>query len=225
MTGPTPATRSLSVPEGVDGMRLDHFLSRWFRDLSRTQLARGIRSGLVSLDGRVLRAGTRVRVGMVLEIGIPGIAPESGPPPFPEVLYDHGGLVVLDKPAGMLCHPTGTAFAWAVIGLAKERWPEAELVHRLDRDTSGCLALTTDPALNAQLKTAIAEGRTRKVYQALCRGTIPWDEQVLDGPIGPADGPIRIQMAVRPDGKDARNRLRRPPRTSTGASPPPPPAR
>lgn len=199
-----PTTRSLPVPEGVDGMRLDHFLRAWFRTFSRTQLARGIRAGQVTCDGRVLRAGTRVRPGMRLEIGIDGIAPTSGPPPFPDIVHESDGLVVLNKPSGLLCHPTGAAFAWSVIGLAKERWPRAELVHRLDRDTSGCLAVTTDPELNRALKIAIAEGRTKKVYQALCKGEIPWEEQVIEGPIGPADGEIRIQMAVRPDGKSAR---------------------
>ena len=185
-------------------MRLDHFLAAWFRNFTRSQLVRGIRAGQVTCDGRVLRAGARMRTGMQLEIAIEGIAPTSGPPPFPDILFQGGGLLVIDKPAGLLCHPTGTAFAWSVIGLAKERWPTAELVHRLDRDTSGCLALTTDPDLNRELKLAIAEGRTGKVYQALCKGDIPWDEQVLEGPIGPADGEIRIQMAVRPDGKSAR---------------------
>lgn len=201
---PVIRTRSLPVPEGVAGMRLDHFLSLWFRSFSRTRLAKAIRAGEVTTEGRVLRAGTRVRAGMVLEIATPGIAPDSDPPPFPEVLHERDHLLVLNKPAGMLCHPTGTAFAWAVIGLARERWPAAELVHRLDRDTSGCLALTSDPQLNAHLKKGIAEGRSKKVYEALCKGDIPWEEAVLDGPIGPADGEIRIQMAVRPDGKSAR---------------------
>lgn len=192
------------MPDGVAGMRLDHFLARWFRTFSRSQLVKGIKAGDVTLEGRPLRAGHRVKSGQVLEIAIAGIAPTDDPPPFPTILHEGDGLVVLDKPAGMLCHPTGTAFAWAVIGLARERWPTVELVHRLDRDTSGCLALTTDPALNAHLKAAIAAGRTKKVYEALCKGTIPWDRQVLDGRIGPANGPIRIQMAVTADGKVAR---------------------
>lgn len=185
-------------------MRLDHFLAKWFRSFSRSRLAKGIRSGEVTLDGRALRAGHRIKPGQVLEIAIAGIAPSGDPPPFPTILHEADGLVVIDKPAGMLCHPTGTAFAWAVIGLARERWPTVELVHRLDRDTSGCLALTTDPALNAHLKAAIAAGKTRKVYEALCRGTIPWERQILDGRIGPASGEIRIQMAVTTDGKVAR---------------------
>lgn len=196
--------RELAVPAVAAGMRLDHFLARRFPDFSRTRLAKGIRAGQVRLGERVLRAGYRVREQDVLAIGIAGIAPAGEPPPLPPVLHEADGLVVLDKPAGLLCHPAGSTFAWAVIGLARERWPTVELVHRIDRDTSGCLALTTDPALNRHLKEAVLEGRVRKTYLAICKGTIPWDEAVLDGPIGFAQGPIRIQMAVCDDGKHAR---------------------
>ena len=192
------------MPAVGAGMRLDHFLAKRFPDFSRTRLARGIRAGKVCLDGRVLRAGYRVREGEVLAIGIEGIAPSTAPPPLPPVLYEGDGLVVLDKPTGLLCHPAGSAFTWAVVGLARERWPTIELVHRIDRDTSGCLALTTDPELNRILKLAVLEGRAEKTYLAICKGAIPWDEAVLDGSIGFAEGEIRIQMAVRPDGKHAR---------------------
>ncbi|MEZ4322976.1 MAG: RluA family pseudouridine synthase [Myxococcota bacterium] len=185
-------------------MRLDTFLARWFRDFSRSALSRGVKAGQVCSEGRPLRAGARVRGGQVLDITIEGIAPDGPPPPFPPILLERDGLLVVDKPAGMLCHPTGTTFAWALVGLARERHPDVELVHRLDRDTSGCIALTTDPTLNRHLKLAIKEGRTRKEYEAIVKGEIPWDRKRLDGPIGPADGEIRIQMAIRDDGKPAR---------------------
>ena len=185
-------------------MRLDHFLASWFREFSRTALAREIKDGQVCIEGRPLRAGTRVRAGDALQIHIAGIAPSGPPPAFPHVIHASGGLVVVDKPAGMLCHPTGSRFVWALIGLARERWPNAELVHRIDRDTSGLLALTDDPQLNRTLKLAVMEGRVLKEYVAICKGEIPWDDRSLTGPIGPAGGVIRIQMAVQPDGKHAR---------------------
>jgi 23S rRNA pseudouridine1911/1915/1917 synthase len=185
-------------------MRLDTFLSKRFRDFSRSALKKGIQAGEVTLDGRALRASTRVVEGQVLAIRIAGIAPDAPPPPLPPVLYEADGLIVLDKPAGMLVHPVGTRFAWAVVGLARERWPDIELLHRLDRDTSGCLAMTDDPALNRFWKAAIQRGDTRKEYQAIVKGEIPWDRQRVDVPIGPADGVIRIQMAARNDGRDAR---------------------
>ena len=202
-----PPWRQVEVPAAGAGMRLDRFLAVRFQDCSRSFFAQRIRAGEVHDDaGRVLPASHRVRAGDVLRLHIAGIAPTGEPPPFPPVLWEGADVVVVDKPAGLLCHPTGTRYQWAVISLARARWPNAQvdLVHRLDRDTSGALVLTRSAAANRALKAAVKGGRVRKVYEALVRGTVPWDHQVVDAPIGPAGGPIRIQMAVREDGQPAR---------------------
>lgn len=198
--------RELEVPSTASGMRLDRFLARRFTDRSRAWLARGIRAGQVRQDGAPMRAADRLRGGERLELYLPGIAPGRPPPPLPPILYEDHRLVVFDKPAGMLAHPVGTDFAWALVGLARARYPGApiDLVHRLDRDTSGAIVVTRDPDANRFLKDAVKRGRVHKEYQALCRGEIPWDRATLDGPIGSADGIIRIQMAVREDGLSAR---------------------
>ena len=116
----------------------------------------------------------------------------------------------MNKPAGMLAHPVGNAFAYALIGLAREHWPadDIDLVHRLDRDTSGILLLSKDVETNRLLKEAIKGRAARKEYLALCRGEIPWDERTFEGPIGSDGGVIRIKMAVRPDGLSARTGVR-----------------
>ena len=144
--------REVPVPEAGDGMRLDRFLSARFGDWSRSALARGIRAGQVTLNGKALRASARVRVGQVLAVRIPGLAPTTPPPPLPPVLYEDDRVVALDKPAGMACHPGGGAFEWAVVGLARDRWPGADLVHRLDKETSGILLLTKDRAVRTPTK-------------------------------------------------------------------------
>jgi 23S rRNA pseudouridine1911/1915/1917 synthase len=188
-------------------MRLDRFLARRFADQSRSFFARGIREGLVRDEHELpFGASHRVRPGETLRIYVPGIAPSTPPPPFPPILHDDGRIVAVDKPAGLLSHPSGTAFQWAVISLAKERWPQdrIDLVHRLDRDTSGVLVLTRDVETNRSLKHAVVHGDVIKVYDAIVKGDVPWDSAVLDDPIGPERGPIRIRMAVRSDGLPAR---------------------
>jgi 23S rRNA pseudouridine1911/1915/1917 synthase len=203
--------REVPVPPGAGGMRLDRFLSRRFADKSRSFFARGIRHGLVcDAEDRPLDASHRVRDGDLLRVSIPGIAPTTPPPPFPPILHDDGRIVAVDKPAGLLSHPAGTAFQWAVVSLAKDRWPSdrIDLMHRLDRDTSGVLVLTRDLAANRHLKEAVKRGQVTKVYDAIVRGVVPWDDAVLDGPIGPDNGPIRIRMAVRADGQSARTAVR-----------------
>lgn len=201
--------RELVVPTGGHGARLDRFLARWFSTWSRAALARGIAAGLVWEDsGRVLKASSTVREGMRLCVGIPGLAPSGEAPPLPPILYEDERVMVLDKPPGLLAHPAGAEYAWAAVSLAKAARPKdaIDLVHRLDRDTSGVLLLTKDAAAAAELKAAFKRGAVIKRYEALVKGEIPWEQREMTGPIGPADGLIRIQMAVREDGLSARTK-------------------
>jgi len=195
------------VPPRGDGMRLDRFLAGFFVDRSRSWLARGIRDGGVTDDDeRVLKGSHRVRAGDVLRLFLPEIAPSDGPPPMPPVLHCDDRIIAVDKPAGMLAHPAGSTFVWALITLAKRQWPDdrIDLAHRLDRDTSGVILLTRDLEANRFLKLALKEGACRKEYLALCRGHPDWDTCSLTGPIGYRGQTIRIQMAVRDDGLPAR---------------------
>jgi 23S rRNA pseudouridine1911/1915/1917 synthase len=202
-----PSHRQIQVPEVAAGMRLDRFLAVWFQERSRSELVRGIRAGQVCSEaGKKLRPSSIVRAGERLYITIPGIAPTEPPPAFPPILYADEELIVIDKPAGLMCHPAGSSFTWAVIGLARERWPEEpiDLVHRIDRDTSGLLMLTRTPEANQWYKAFIQRGDCTKEYLAITKGRPAWETQTIEGPIGKADGPIRIQMAVRADGAPAR---------------------
>jgi 23S rRNA pseudouridine1911/1915/1917 synthase len=199
--------REIMISEGATGMRLDRWLSMRFTDRSRSSFARSIREGLVRTpSGAVLHCSHRVVSGEVLHLFVPGIAPARSAPPFPEILFEDASLVAVDKPAGLLAHPSGNTFTWALISLAKRRYPgeRVDLLHRLDRDTSGVIVLTRDLDTNRRLKRAVAAGELHKEYEAIVKGVIPWDEQHLVGPIGPAQGPIRVQMAVREDGLPAR---------------------
>ena len=204
---PDKPHRSVDIPAWASGMRVDRYLARRFPNHSRTSLAKGIRNGDVrDGDGAVLRAGSRLKEDQTLLLYLVGIAPTGPPPPLPSILHCDDRVIALDKPPGLLAHPSGFAFAWAVIGLAKARWPDdrIDLVHRLDRDTSGVIVLTRDLEANRFLKGAIKAGDCEKDYEAFSRGEIPWPERVIDGAIGPDDGVIRIKMAITEDGLPAR---------------------
>ena len=203
MTQPTPQFRLITVPEECDSMRLDRFLKKRFAERSRNWLTEGIRLGQVRDANEVaLRPAARVSAGQELRLYLPGIAPSGPEPAFPNVLFEDEFIIVFHKPAGLLCHPAGTNFTWAVITQAKQRWPDhrIDLVHRLDRDTSGSLMLTKDADTNRFMKLAMKEHRVHKVYQALCKGRIPWETHSFTGPIGVDGGVIRIKMAERSDG-------------------------
>jgi tRNA pseudouridine32 synthase/23S rRNA pseudouridine746 synthase len=94
-------------------------------------------------------------------------------PPCAELTLLHAadGLLVFDKPAGLLCQPgLGPHQADSLITRVQCHWPEARLVHRLDRDTSGLLLVALDAALHRQLSALFAERRIRKTYLATVRG-------------------------------------------------------
>jgi len=105
-----------------------------------------------------------------------------------------------------LVPPAGERFAWGLIGLVKRARPnhKVDLVHRLDRETSGVLVMTKDREANAFLKKHFVERKVRKVYRAIARGVIPWEEQRVDAPIGKAEhSEIGLRRCVRPDGQSA----------------------
>lgn len=199
--------RSIVVPPTAAGLRLDRFLALRFRHHSRTEMAKGIKAGQVTTaSGRAVRASTIVRGGEELRLTLDEIAPATAAPPFPPVLYEDERLVAVDKPSGMMAHPAGSRWVWALIGLAKDRWPghKVDLVHRLDRDTSGVILLSKDLGANQALKRAFREDRPRKEYLAIVKGLPAWDELTISDSIGREDADIRIKMAVRPDGAHAR---------------------
>lgn len=211
MGEPHPRHRELEVPDVADGMRLDRFLAARFKDRSRSELARGIRDGEVTdAEGQRVRASRIVRTGEVYHLFVEGIAPAGPPPPFPPILHEDDRLVVIDKPPGLMCHPSGTRYVYALIGLAKMHWPDerVDLVHRLDADTTGVLVLSKDLEANRVLSAHMREGACTKVYQAIAKGVPDWEDRVVEAPIGRAGGEIRIQMGVRPDGQSARTDVR-----------------
>jgi len=200
----------MTVGDRAAGRRVDTYLAARFTNLSRTEVAGWIRRGGIRSEDRSLKPSSRLRLGERLRIHVPGLAPQSAPPPLPPVLHEDERLLVLDKPAGLLVHPSGDRWAYAVIGLARRARPEhrVELVHRLDRDTSGVLVLTKDLEANVLLKEEVRSRRVHKTYQAIARGRIPWEEQEVRVPIGEGEAEIRLRRAVVDGGQAAHTTVR-----------------
>ncbi|WP_049768711.1 RluA family pseudouridine synthase [Anaeromyxobacter sp. Fw109-5] len=199
--------RTFVAPPEVAGARLDVALARLAPELSRARVQRLVEEGRVRVDGRAAKASARLRGGETVDVEIP--------PPEPSglvaqelplaVLYEDADLLVLDKAAGMVVHPARGAPHSTVVNALLHRLgvgaaAPAEglrlgLVHRLDKDTSGCLVVAkTEPALAAL--QAQFKGRTvEKRYLALCHGLLA-PEGRLDTPYGrhPRD---RIRFTTR----------------------------
>lgn len=198
--------RDLEIDARGAGRRVDVYLAARFSSFSRTRIARHIRAGEVLRNGAPAKASALLAEGDVLRIFIPGIAPLTPPPPLPPVLFEDEQLLVFQKPSGMLVHPSGERFAWGLIGLAKKARPDdrIDLVHRIDRETSGALVLTKDLAANAVMKEHFRERRVGKVYLAIVHGAPAWDSLEVRAPIGDAeDSEIGLRKGARPDGQHA----------------------
>lgn len=191
--------RELCIGEEEAGWRLDVFLSKRFSKYSRSLIRNYIREGLVCSEVRSLKPSTVLMVGEKLRLYVPGLAPSTPPPELPEILYEDSRILVVNKPSGMLVHPAGDTFTWALIGLfkrARER-DKIDLIHRLDRDTSGVLLLSKDVEASVFLKQEFAARRVKKIYRAIGCGAPKWQSKEAKLPIGKAENSeINLRRAV-----------------------------
>jgi 23S rRNA pseudouridine1911/1915/1917 synthase len=188
--------RSLPVPDGLDGERLDVGLARLL-GLSRSRAAELVAAGAVRVDGAVALKSDRLRVGAWLEVEVPGAAPpvEVLPEPVPgmRIVHDDDDLVVVDKPVGVAAHPSpGWTGPTVVGGLAAAGYTVATsgaaerqgVVHRLDVGTSGLMVVAKSEYAYSHLKRAFRERTVDKIYHALVQGHPDPLTGTIDAPIG-----------------------------------------
>lgn len=186
--------RYLDVGEDYDGQRLDNFLLRELKGVPKTRLYRGLRKGEIRVNkGRVkadyrLNAGDRVRIPPLHQPAA------SAPAPIPRywsgelaqrVIYEDDGLLVLDKPSGLAVHG-GSGLNFGLIECLRRMRPDdryLELVHRLDRDTSGLILVARKPAVLRALHQQLREDRIDKRYLALAAGRWPRGLRVVEAPL------------------------------------------
>lgn len=206
-------TRTLFVPEGLDGARIDAALSKML-GLSRSFAASIVASGGVLLNGSPVSKSERVSADSVIVASWedrtdPVIVPNEVPD-F-KVLYDDDDIVVVDKPSGVAAHPSlgwdgptvpgallAAGFRIATSGAAER----AGIVHRLDVGTSGVMVVAKSEMAYSRLKHAFKDREVEKTYHALVQGHPDPFSGTIDAPIGrhPSHS---WKFAVRPEGKDS----------------------
>jgi 23S rRNA pseudouridine955/2504/2580 synthase len=169
----------LSVGEESAGQRIDNYLCRILKGVPKSHVYRILRSGEVRLNGKRVGPDARLANGDQLRVPPIRIAAPSARPAVPAgaaarlaVLYEDDALIALDKPAGLAVHG-GSGIAHGLIEQLRAGRPEArflELVHRLDRDTSGVLLVAKKRAALVALHDAWREGGVDKRYLVLVRG-------------------------------------------------------
>ncbi|WIM98148.1 RluA family pseudouridine synthase [Actinoplanes oblitus] len=188
-------TRSLPVPDGLDGMRLDQAVSRLF-GLSRTAAATLVEAGDALVDGIPRPKSDKVAAGSWLEVTLP--PPVSAPVLVAEpvhglgVIYSDDDIVVVDKPVGVAAHPSpGWTGPTVVSGLAAMGQNVATsgaaerqgIVHRLDVGTTGLMVVAKSEMAYSVLKRAFKEREVEKRYHAVVQGHLDPLRGTVDAPI------------------------------------------
>ena len=220
--------QSVTVDENGAGQRLDNFLMRHLKGVPKTHVYRIIRSGEVRVNKGRAQADTRLNLGDILRVPPVRVSERAGDKAsamahpasihanakdFP-LLFEDDSFLVIDKPAGVAVHG-GSGVSFGVIEQLRMARPQAtflELVHRLDRETSGVLLVAKKRSALKNLQDQFRERETGKAYLALVLGSWPANKRVLDKPlhkyllpdntgtIGAGERRVKVVAKDEPDG-------------------------
>ena len=195
--------------------RLDRYLAQQLPNLSRAQVQRLIRTGLVSVNGRPAKPSALVTPGAWVRVCIP-VTSARVPEPEPidlNIVYEDEDLVVINKPAGLIVHPGAGRTRGTLVDALLARYPDLRageserpgIVHRLDRDTSGLLVIARTEQALRDLQRQFKSRRVQKTYLALVHGRPPAAQGIIEAALG-RDVRHRQRIAVMPGGRPARTR-------------------
>ncbi len=208
------------VDEKSDGQRLDNFLLRELKGVPKTHVYRIIRSGEVRVNKGRAQADTRLALGDVVRLPPlrspeteESVSPSTAPPREFPIVFEDEALLVIDKPSGVAVHG-GSGLSFGVIEQLRRARPQArflELVHRLDRETSGVLMVAKRRRALTHLQEQLRSRSTGKTYLALVQGAWPASQRVIDVPLvkfhlpaGDGEGERRVRTTDSADSEGQR---------------------
>jgi 23S rRNA pseudouridine955/2504/2580 synthase len=191
--GPKSPVTLRTITADEAGQRVDNFLMRHFKTVPRSRVYRLLRKGEVRVNRKRVDAEYRIREGD--EVRLPPVRIDAGDEPGRPssslleliegaVIFQDKHLLVIDKPAGVAVHG-GSGMSFGVIEALRASRPREtlELVHRLDRDTSGCLLVARDRSTLSGLHALIRNGGMHKTYMALVSGSWQLGTKRIDAPL------------------------------------------
>ena len=193
---PNPVnTVELIAPKTTARLRLDRYLATELPQFSRSRLQHLIRKGFVRLNGHPARASDQVRAGDRVEVQEPPMEKaryEAEPIPL-NILFEDGDLLVINKPAGLVIHPGAGHREHTLVNALLHHCPTLSgiggqerpgIVHRLDKETSGCLVVAKNDATHRALASQFAGRTVQKVYLALAAGKLRNSAGAIEADIG-----------------------------------------
>lgn len=213
-----------SIEPEQSGMELDAFLADCFPGLHRPFLRRQLREGRVSVNGTEVYRSQRLRVNMVVSVDLDEeaaleLTPQEEPQPELPILHEDEHLWIFDKPPGLAVEgdrwdPAKPSLLTALVHTLgidpDDEGRRPRILHRLDKDTSGAIAVAKTADAERALRAAFDERRVVKTYAAICDGEYPLavgDEECIDLPLAPEAKRGGRMRVVERDGKDAQTRV------------------
>lgn len=207
------------VDAGDAGSRLDQFLTAWIPEFSRSRLQGFIRDGHVRVNAEATRCSHPLRLGDRVDVAIPQVSTPSPTPPqdIPlDIIWEDADLLVLNKPAGLVVHPgagnaDGTVVNAILHHCAGIRVVGGEdrpgIVHRLDKETSGCLIIAKTEGSHRAISEQFASRKISKTYLALVEGVPRMPHGLIEARIG-RHAVHRQKMTVSERGREAQTKYR-----------------
>ncbi len=204
---------SFTVSGEYKGYRLDKGISEYYDDISRSQIAKMIKDGDVTVNGSVVKPSYLLEENDVVsfflaEASLPDIMPEDIPL---DILYEDDAVIVVNKPKGMVVHPAAGHYTGTLVNALMYHCKDLSgingvmrpgIVHRIDRDTTGSLIVCKNDKAHRDIAAQLEVHDIDRRYRAIVWGRFNEDEGVVDLPIG-RDRHDRKKMAVAQDGKKA----------------------
>lgn len=201
------------IDENTDNIRLDLYLSELYEGISRSKIQTAIKNGKILVNNEVkkpsyiLKEGDKIEFENLIEESIIKIKPENLPI---TVIWEDENMLVVNKPSGMLTHPTPLETSGTLVNALLFRYGEnlsdingdfrRGIVHRLDRNTSGLLMIAKNNKTHEYLAQLIKNHQITKKYHAVLKGSYPLDNDIIEAPIGRHKTQPH-KMTVTPDGK------------------------
>lgn len=204
---------NITIDESDVGERIDVFLSKKLRDISRSHIKSLIKDGKVLVDGNTTKPNYKTRKGDNIFISIPppkkmNTEPENIPI---NIIYEDNDIIVINKPQGMVVHPAPGNYSGTLVNALLYHCDNLSeingairpgIVHRIDKDTSGLLVVAKNDMAHIKLAHQLQSKTMSRIYWTIVEYNIKQDNGIIDAPIGrhPID---RKRMAVVESGRRA----------------------
>lgn len=186
---------STGIGDRIDKYIVDRLEEEGEGGISRTQVQEWIKSGAVSVNGRLVKANYKLTLGDQVQVDVPAAEePEIVAEDIPlDIVYEDSDVIVINKPRGMVVHPAPGHASGTVVNALMHHCKDLSgingvlrpgIVHRIDKDTTGLLMAAKNDLAHVSLAEQLKEHSVSRTYIALVHGNMPHDQGTIDAPIG-----------------------------------------